>query len=38
VAQPSDGSWSFDLISDVKRVASFDRQIDRVKGIQRVEP
>jgi len=24
--------------SDVKRVASFDRQIDRVKSIQRVEP
>lgn len=25
-------------LSDVKRVASFDRQIDRVKSIQRVEP
>ena len=24
--------------SDVKRVASFDRQIDRVKSIQRIEP
>lgn len=25
-------------LSDVKRVASFDRQIDRVKSVQRVEP
>jgi predicted nucleic-acid-binding protein len=25
-------------MSDVKRVASFDRQIDRVKSVQRVEP
>jgi len=25
-------------MSDVKRVASFDRQIDRVKSIERVEP
>jgi predicted nucleic-acid-binding protein len=25
-------------ISDVKRVASFDRQIDRVKSVHRVEP
>jgi predicted nucleic-acid-binding protein len=25
-------------LSDVKRVASFDRQIDRMKSVQRVEP
>jgi predicted nucleic-acid-binding protein len=25
-------------LSDVKRVASFDRQIDRVKSVERVEP
>ena len=25
-------------LSDVKHVASFDRQIDRVKSVQRVEP
>jgi predicted nucleic-acid-binding protein len=25
-------------LSDIKRVASFDRQIDRVKSIERVEP
>jgi hypothetical protein len=25
-------------LSGVKRVASFDRQIDRVKSVQRIEP